>query len=162
MAKAKVNYDEFMSAVAPEHQGFADNLHNSMLEQGCSAKIELKPSGYFISYTHIQTKKKTVNLLFRKKGMITRIYGENIGHYQTFMDSLPPEMVEAIEKAPVCKRLINPDDCWSKCTMGYDFTIRSEHFQRCKYHCFEFVASLDSNPYVLEFVKNEVLARNAQ
>ena len=40
MAKDKGSFEEFLSAVAPEHQGFVEKLNNRLIEQGCDLVIE--------------------------------------------------------------------------------------------------------------------------
>ena len=80
MAKEKVLFKEFLSAVAPEHQAFVEELNNKLIEQGCDLVIKEVKSGYAASY---QLEKKTImNWVFRKSGVLARIYGDNAGKYE--------------------------------------------------------------------------------
>jgi hypothetical protein len=97
--------------------------------------------------------------LFRKKGLLLRIYGENIGAYDDFLQALPQQMVDAIKSAPICKRLVH-GACSPKCS-GYDFVIRGERYQKCRYACFEFLVADESNPSIKTFVENELKERAA-
>ena len=77
MAKEKGSFKEFLSAVAPEYQSFVEKLNNKLIEQGCDLVIKEAKSGYAASY---QLEKKTVmNWVFRKSGVLARIYGDNAG-----------------------------------------------------------------------------------
>ena len=80
MVKEKVSFKEFQSAVAPEHQAFVGKLNNKLIELGCNLVIKEAKSGYTASY---QLEKKTVmNWVFRKSGIMARIYGDNAGKYE--------------------------------------------------------------------------------
>lgn len=157
MAKQEIGFGEFLATVEPAHQGFVSDLHSYLIDNGCKAKIELKSNGYFISYA--RDKRSVVNFLFRKKGMMVRIYGENAGKYPAFLETLPQEMMDAIAKAGICKRLIDPEACNSRCKMGYDFAIGGERFTKCGYGCFMFFVGDESNLYIRGFVENEMRER---
>ena len=115
MAKEAIGFERFLDTVEPAHQVFVSDLHAYMIENGCKAKIESKANGYFVSYS--RNKRSVFNFLFRKKGMMVRIYGENAGKYQGFLDTLPDEMAMAIQKAGICKRFMDPDVCNPKCSL---------------------------------------------
>jgi len=68
-------------------------------------------------------------------------------------------MVKAIEKAPVCKRLIDITKCNSKCRMGYDFTLKDTQYQKCQYNCFMFLVTDENISFINEFLANELNAR---
>ena len=63
-----------------------------------------------------------------------------------------------IKKASVCKRLINPDDCNPKCIMGYTFVLDGEQYQKCRYMAFQPTLSEENNPYINQFLENELRA----
>jgi len=96
-----------------------------------------------------------VNFLFRKNGFLVRIYADHLGKYADFLNSLPEKMEKEIKKAPVCKRLIDPEDCNPKCITGYDFLIRDSRYQRCRYCCFQFSVNPEMVPVLSEFIENE-------
>lgn len=159
MAKEEIKFNDFLVSVEPDNQDFIRDLHDYLVDNDCKEKIESKSSGYFVTYAHGKTKKSVINLLFRKKGLIIRIYGENVGKYLGFINSLPPDMVKAINKAGVCKRLVNPDACNPRCTTGYDFVINGLRYQKCKNSCFQFDINSKNNPFIRTFCENEVTAR---
>ena len=161
MAKEKYNIEQFIEVVDANYQPFVQDLHNYLTDIGCKVTIEEKKSGFFASYKHAKLKKSIVNLLFRKAGLLVRIYGENAYKYSDFMNTLPEEMLQSIEEATVCKRLINPDDCSPTCPKGYDFVIGSKRFQICRYGGFQFLVTNKNKPYIKSFIENELKERTA-
>jgi len=159
MAQNKISYEQFLEATDAGYHAFVDNLHNHLLDNGCKATFEEKKTGLLGSYKHTKTKKSVINLLLKKRGLIVRIYGENIGKYPDFLDTLTEEMVTSIESAGVCKRLVQ-NTCSPKCA-GYDFTIGSKRYQKCRYSCFEFLVTDESSPCIMSFVENEIRERSA-
>jgi len=159
MAAEKITYEQFLATVDESNNVFMEVLHNYFLENGCKGTYEEKKSGLLASYKHIKLKKVIANVLFRKKGMLVRIYGENINKYMDFMNSLPHEMVQSIQNAGDCKRLIS-NGCSTKCK-GYDFLIGDNHFQKCRYNCFEFLVTDESRPHIMTFIENEIKQRTA-
>ena len=120
MAKEKGSFKEFLSAVAPEYQSFVEKLNNKLIEQGCDLVIKEAKSGYAASY---QLEKKTVmNWVFRKSGVLARIYGDNAGKYEDIIASLPAEMQKKMTTSRDCKRLIDPTACSDTCVKGFVYT----------------------------------------
>ena len=154
MAQEKISFEQFLEAVEVNYRPFIEDLHNYLLESGCKVAIEEKKSGFLASYKYGKPPRAILNLLFRKQGMLVRIYGEKIGGYPDFLNTLPAEMVKSIEKAGICKRLVD-NTCSPKCT-GYDFTIGGERFQKCRYNCFEFLVTDESNSYIKSFIRHEL------
>jgi len=157
MAQEKITFEQFMEAVDVGNKPFVQDLHNYLLESGCKVAFEEKKSGYLASYKYGKPPKALLNFVFRKDGMLTRIYGERISGYPDFLNSLPAEMVEHFHKAGDCKRLVN-NTCSPKCS-GYDFMVGDEHFQKCRYNCFEFLMTEISKPYIKTFVEHELKGR---
>lgn len=153
----KINFDQFLETVDAQHQTFVLNLHNYLLENACKVTFEEKKNGFLASYKYGKPPKSVLNFLFRKNGMLVRIYGENIIGYADFLDTLPAEMEQSIDNSGECKRLVH-NTCSPKCT-GYDFTIRSKYFQKCRYCCFEFLVTNENNPYIKSFIENELKER---
>lgn len=132
------------------------DLHNQLTELGC--KIDIKPakSGFVVSYS---LNKKTIsNYVFRKKGLMVRIYASHIIQYLEILDTLPDSMVHTIQEAPVCKRLVDPAACNQRCPMGYDFILRGERLQKCRNNAFLFLLSEESRPYIKALLLNEANA----
>ena len=140
-----------------DNKSFVEDLHAYMLEKGCKVAFEDKKNGYLASYKCGKPPQAAMNFLFKKQGMLTRIYGENTGSYPDFLNSLPNEMITSVEKSGVCKR-ITQNTCSPKC-IGYDFTIGDSHFQKCRYSCFEFLMTNENNPFIKEFVEREIEER---
>ena len=159
MTQEKITFEQFIQAVDADNQPFVQDLNSYLLENGCKATFEEKKSGYLASYKYGKPPRAVLNFVFRKTGMLTRIYGERISGYPDFLNTLPKEMVESIESAGICKRLVH-NACSPKCS-GYDFTIVNEHFQKCRYSCFEFLMTSKSNPYIKAFVEYELKERMA-
>ena len=157
MTKEKISFEQFIEAVDADNKPFVEDLHSYLLDSGCKVTFEEKKSGFLASYKFGKPQRAIMNFLFRKTGMLARIYGERISGYPDFLNTLPSAMVEAIEKAGECKRLVH-NTCSPKCT-GYDFMIGSEHFQKCRYNCFEFLITGESNPYIKSFVEHELKER---
>ena len=153
----KITFDEFFHSVDAENQLFVQNLHTYLLDSGCKVTFENKKSGYLASYKYGKPPKSVLNFVFRKQGMITRIYGEHIATYPDFLNTLPKEMVAHIENAGICKRIVQ-NTCSPKC-IGYDFTIGDAHFQKCRYNCFEFLMTDTSRPFIQAFIEHELKER---
>lgn len=154
MENKKMGFDDFIITVDSENQDFVSGLHHDLIEHGC--KIEVKPakSGYLVSY--ILNKKTIANYVFRKKGLIIRIYANHVNQYMEFLETLPKEMVKSISDASSCKRMANPDSCNLKCAMGYDFWLMGEHLQKCRNNAFMFLLCEEYNPFIRTFMENEV------
>ena len=157
--KIKITFEQFIEAVDLDNKQFVQDLHNYLMENGCKVAFEEKKNGYLASYKYGKPPKAVLNFVFRKHGMLTRIYGERISGYPDFLDVLPEEMVQHIESAGDCKRLVD-NTCSMKCA-GYDFMIGEAHFQKCRYNCFEFLMTDDSKPSIRKFVEHELSGRMA-
>jgi len=159
MAQEKITFEQFFETVDADNKPFVQSLHNYLLENGCKIAFEEKKNGYLASYKYGKPPKAFLNFVFRKQGMLARIYGERISGYPDFLNSLPAEMVKSIESAGACKRLVD-NTCSPKC-IGYDFTIGDTHFQKCRYNCFEFLITAESMPYIKNFIEHELAERKS-
>lgn len=156
MANKKISFDEFLSSVDETNTAFVAELHEECIKAGCTVEIKEAKSGYVVSYLF---KKKTVaNYVFRKKGLLIRIYANNLPQYMAFLDTLPEGMVKSIQAAPVCKRLLAPDACNPKCAMGYDFLLGGQRFQKCRNGAFLFLLCEENNPFIKAFLQRELEA----
>lgn len=158
MEKKELQFEDFIKDVNPEYHEFVTQINTSLHEKGCSRKIDVAKSGYLVSYSD-KNKRVILNFVFRKSGLIARIYGDAVNTYLDFMETLPDGMAKAIEKAPVCKRLIDITKCNSKCRMGYDFTLKGNRHQKCQYNCFMFSVNHENNPFIMTFLENELNVR---
>lgn len=155
MDKNQELYQEFINAVEPEHREFINEIHDNLLQNGCKAVIKPTKNAYLVSYTN-KDKKTIANYVFRKSGVLIRIYAMHVNEYEYFLEELPEKMMESIDKASVCKRMINPDDCNSRCPMGYDFMIQDKHYQKCRNSAFMFLINDESKSYIKTFLDHEL------
>ena len=117
----KLGFEDFIAAVAAENQEFVRELHAGLTELGCM-EVKAARSGFVVSY--MLNRKTIANYVFRKKGMIARIYAAHVNQYIEALEDLPEELVQTVKAAPDCKRMIDPDSCNPKCPMGYDFLLK--------------------------------------
>ena len=157
MTQEKITFEQFLKTVESYHQPFIQDLHDYLIDSGCAVSFEQKKSGLLASYKIGKPKKALLNFVFRKAGMLVRIYGENAGTYLDFLNTLPSGMVESIASSGDCKRLIS-GGCSPKCS-GYDVTVNGERYQKCKYNAFEFLVTDENNPYIKSFIENEIKER---
>lgn len=150
----KIGFDDFIASVPVENQEFVKELHDKLIDLGCKIEIKTAKSGYMVPY--IYNKKTVANYVFRKKGMLVRIYGVHVNEYEKILETLPDEMISAIQKAPICKRLADPNDCNPRCSMGYDFWLKGEHYQKCRNSAFLFLVCPQNNPSIQSLLLNEV------
>lgn len=153
MENGKLGFEDFIAAVDKENEAFVRELHTSLLRLGCRIEVKTAKSGHLVSY--LFENKALANYVFRKKGLLIRIYANHVNQYMDFLDTLPDGMLESIRSAPVCKRLIDPNTCNSRCPMGYDFSIRGEHFKKCRNNAFLFLMCEENNSFVRTFLTNE-------
>lgn len=159
MAKT-IEFDEFITSVSEENQQFVSDLHQELINHGCTINIKEAKSGYVVAYLY--QKKTIANYVFRKKGMFIRIYGAHVKEYEDILDTFPSDMINAISKAQICKRLVDPNACNPKCSMGYDFMMKDEHYQKCRNGAFMFLVCSKNNPYIQSLLLHEVKACQKQ
>jgi len=157
MAKEKVTFEQFITSVSTEQQSYVQDLHGYLLENGCKVTFEEKKSGYLASYKFGKPIRAVANFVFRKQGMIVRIYGEHVNKYEGFLETLPENMIKTIVDAGECKRLVN-NTCSPKCS-GYDFMLGGNHLQKCRYGCFELLVTDENKSFIRAFVENELKER---
>jgi len=161
MSEENALFEDFLMEAGSANFAFINQIHEYLTANGCTIKIQTAKNGYVVSYVHAKTKKVIANYVSRKKGLIMRIYGDNAGKYMAFLQGLPNDMAKAIEKASVCRRLIDPTKCNSRCPMGYSVTLNGREFQKCRYSSFMFLLNDESNPYIKSFLEHELAERNA-
>lgn len=153
MGNTKLGFDEFLAAVDGTSKEFITELHRDLTAGGCKIEVKEAKSGYVVSY--LLNKKTLMNYVFRKAGILVRIYANHVREYMELLDTLPDGMVKSILAAPDCKRLINPEACNSKCAMGYDFLLRGQRLQKCRNNAFFFLLSEENNPFIKALLENE-------
>ena len=114
MAKEEIRFEDFLANVTPDNLDFVRSTHAYVTKSGCTYKIEAAKSGHVLSYILPRSKKVLLNYVFRKNGMIVRIYGDFVNNYSDILETLPKGMADSIEKSPPCKRLNDLTKCNSR------------------------------------------------
>ncbi len=161
MAKQAIPFSAFAEAAGPAHAGFIGTLHKELTDKNYITEIKQAAQGYVVSYVHRPTKRTIANYVFRKKGLLLRVYADNVISYMETLTSWPDSMKEAVKKAGPCKRLLNPADCNPRCPTGYDFILDDERQQKCRYNGFLLSLTDETKPYLLEMVRCEIKARQS-
>lgn len=149
----KYTFHDFLASVDAENQGFVNELHDALTARGCKIDVKQAKSGYVVSY--ILHKKTVANYVFRKKGLLARIYAAHISEYMEILDAFPNTMTKTIQEAPICKRLVDPSACNPKCAMGYDFILKGQRMQKCCNSAFMFFLNEESRPFVKSLLLHE-------
>lgn len=158
MAKEALGFGDFLINVSPAYQESVTEIDGYLLGGGCKRKVEPAKSGTRASYSI--NKRALLNFVFRKSGLLARVYGDHVATYAGLPDSFPESMSKAMAKAGDCKRMtVGPDACSPSCSMGYDFTANGVHYQKCRYSCFLFPVTEESLPFIRALVENELAAR---
>ena len=159
MAEETEKFKEFLSAVAPEHQAFVKKLNDKLIEQGCNLVIKEAKSGYTASY---QFEKKTVmNWVFRKAGVLARIYGDNAGRYEEIIASLPVDMQKKMTTSRDCKRLIDPKACSDTCVKGFVYSLNGDIHKKCRNDGMFFLLTTETAEHIAGLVCEEVAVRKS-
>lgn len=159
MVKEKASFQAFLSAVAPEHQGFVEKLNDKLIEQGCDLVIKDVKNGYAASY---QVEKKTVmNWVFRKTGVFARIYGDNAGKYEDIIASLPADMQKKMTTSRDCKRLIDPNACSDTCVKGFVYALNGDTYRKCRNDGMFFLLTNETAEHIAGLVCAEVIVRKS-
>jgi hypothetical protein len=156
MEKTQYVFNDFLAHVDKENRVFVKKIHDLLVKEKYKLKIEAKKAGMFMSFADPKSKKILLNFLFRKKGLNIRIYADNNVKYADFFNTIPAIMENEIAKATVCKRLTDPNECWEKCSMGYNVYIGKNHYQKCRFSCFQFLVTDESIPIITDFIEREL------
>lgn len=152
-------FEDFLITVPDEHKPFVSNLHEQLTKQGCTISIKEAKSGYTVSY---QWEKKTVmNWVFRKSGILARIYGDNMRQYEAVIAALPADMQDKMMGSRDCKRLIDPSECSPTCVKGFVYTINENTYKKCRNDGMFFLLSDETGPHIEKLITAEVLARQS-
>ena len=147
------SFQDFLVSLSCEVRNFVGKLHDELIKLGCKTEVKLAKSGYVVSY--LLNNKTIANYVFRKKGLVARIYANHIDEYANVLETLPEGMVNAILKAPPCKRLLNPSNCNPKCAGGYVFALGGERQLKCRYNAFMFLLSEETMPFIKALILSE-------
>ena len=145
----EIAFNDFLKAVEPQHRQFAEGVHKELTAGGYKMKIESKASGLFITYKHPKTKRSLLNFLFRKSGLLVRLYPVS---KTPAVPALTAEMVKEVGKTRTC------DNCSEKCQKGYKFTIGGQAYDKCHYGAFLFAVTEESKPILTKWIHDEIAA----
>lgn len=159
MEKAELGFESFISDISPEYELLVKKIYDKLVEEGCGVKLQEAKSGHVVSFT--VSGKTLANFVSRKKGPVVRIYGDNCGEYVQILASLPEAMQKTIDKAPVCRRLLDPEKCNARCPMGYCFVLNGQDYKKCRYNCFMFPITEENVSGILDLLDHEVELRKA-
>ncbi len=152
-----IAFEDFLKSVPEEYKSFVSDLHGRLIGQGCTAVIKQAKSGYTVSY---QWDARTVmNWVFRKAGMLARIYGDNVPKYETEIAALPAEMQEKMTTSRDCKRLLDPAACSDTCVKGFVYSLNGNTYKKCRNDGMFFPLSGNTAPHIQKLVCSEVAAR---
>lgn len=159
MAKVKTSFEEFLSAVVPEYQVVVEELNNKLIELGCDLIIKEAKSDYVASY---QLGKRTVmNWVFRRSGILARIYGDNASKYENTISSLPVDMQRKMTTSRDCKRLIDPNACSSTCVKGIVYALNGDTYKKCRNDGMLFLLTNETAEHIAQLVCAEVTVRKS-
>jgi len=149
----------FLSDAASDCVDFFLNIHGKLTQMGCKVKMtSTKAHPYQLAYTMPNSRKGILNFYLRKKGLRMRITVVNADNHAHWLNSLPAHMVNQISKKNTCVKLTENCECLDTC-MGFDFYINENHFQKCRFYCFQFDVDAESMPYFYALLEGELMAR---
>lgn len=156
MGKEKYTFDDYIRNVGGSNVDFYNEINKMLTENGFIQKVELKKTGYALSYVQKSTKKTLLNFVNRKKGTLIRIYGDHTDKYMENFTALPISMIKEIKKGQDCKRMIDPDACNSKCKMGVNLLINGELYGKCRYSALFFLIESEKYEAIKRLVESEM------
>ena len=84
MAQQKPGFEDFIGTVDSGSRDFVRALHGIFTEHGCKLEIKEAKSGYVVSY--LLNRKTVMNYVFRRKGLLARIYAGHIAGYMAHLE----------------------------------------------------------------------------
>lgn len=151
-------YEDFLQTVAEYNVDFVNTMHSFFMDNHCKVEVKEAKQGYVVSYNYMKDKKKIalMNYVFRKSGMMVRIYARHISMFQNILDSFPKAMKKDMLKAGDCKRLNGISECSPTCTAGYDYMLDGANYKKCKNSAFFWIVNKDSQEYIEQLIRKEV------
>ena len=151
-------YEDFLQTVSEDNKDFVAKMHEVFMENGCKVEVKEAKQGYVASYSYRNDKKKIalLNYVFRKSGMMVRIYARHIAMYQNILDAFPEKMKKEMIKALDCKRLNGISECSPTCTAGYDYRMDGVNYKKCKNGAFFWLVNADSRAFIEQMIIKEV------
>ena len=152
-----VSFSDFLTTVPDEQQDFVSDLHEYLTEKGCNVKIKEARSGYAVSY--VWAGKSIMNWVFRKSGILVRIYGDNVPQYENTIAALPADMQKKMIDSRDCKRLKDPNECSDTCVMGFVYNLDGLTYKKCRNDGMFFLLSDKTEPHIRALIEAELAVR---
>ena len=153
--KQEQNLKDFLALVNDNDKEFVIKVNEIMMTNNATSKVEHRKTFSVINYKDSKTKKVITSVTIKKEKLSVKIVGYNAMNYESFLEELPTTMVETIETAPDCKRMIDPSTCWQACEMGTVFNMNGVNLAKCRYHCFEFDVESANKESIYSLVETE-------
>lgn len=151
--------EEFLATVDSKAQSFVIELHQYLINNHCTYTLDKAKSGYVLTYLD-STKHALATYIFRKSGMKIRMYLDHISMYPQRLETIPKNMKKDIQKASVCKRLLDPDACNPRCKMGYTFDLDGITYQKCRFMAFMCTVNEENQGYIKQLLEKEIVMKN--
>lgn len=161
MEKAPLTYETFLLDVSPLQRPFVDQIHALFTKGGCGVEVAQAKSSYVVSYQYELKRHVVANFIFRKSGVVIRVYGDHVGEYQALLADFPEAVKAKIVKAGPCRRMLDPTKCNSRCPMGNVFTLDGVEHKKCRYNNFLIPVTEENTPHILRLLQAEMNARTA-
>lgn len=152
------NFRMFLESIAAKDQPAVLSVHEFMMDKKCKMEMKSAKSGYVLSYLRPGDTHALANFVCRKTGVKIRFYAEHVDKYENMLSELPAKMKAGIAKSSDCKRLKNPDDCNSRCPMGYIFHMDGQEYKKCRYMAFMLDVTNDNVSYLTDLIEKELEA----
>jgi len=159
MGKDKYTFDDYVMNAGGLHVDFYNDINDMLSENEFAAKVELKKSGFALSYVQKSTKKTILNFVNRKKGTYIRLYGDHADQYFDYFTDLSEKMISEIKKGMDCKRMIDPSACNSKCKKGINMLIDGNVYGKCRYSALFFFLESEKYESIKEMLALEMKER---
>lgn len=156
-------YDDFFAIVDEEKKRFVTDMHSLFMDNGCKIEVKEAKQGFVVSYSYTKDKKKVaiMNYVFRKKGMLARVYAKHVSMYQELLSSFPEEMKKEMLKAGDCLRLNKISECCPNCAAGFEYTMDGIDYKKCRNSAFFWLITRESEGFIEQVVRKEVDLMNA-
>lgn len=152
-----VSFLNFLATVPEEQREFVSNLHDLLTEKNCTIRIKEAKSGYAVSY--LWADKSIMNWVFRKSGILARIYGDHSDQYEAVIAALPADMQKKMTGSRDCKRLKDPTACSDTCVMGFVYDLDGMTHQKCRNDGMFFLLSSKTALHIRALIDAELTVR---
>ncbi|MCK5128916.1 MAG: hypothetical protein KAQ68_03615 [Clostridiales bacterium] len=158
MEKEVYAFKDFIENASVEHIGFFTEINDLLTCSGYEPKVDIKKSGFSVSYISKKAKRTIMNYVSRKKGTYIRMYGDNTDKYMSIFNDIPDSIVKEISKANDCKRMIDPNACNSRCKKGITIDLNGEILGKCRNSALMLLIEPEKYNTIITILEHEVSA----